>query len=55
MDVKILEELTGLSGVSGNEENVAAYISELIKPLCDGLFTDATGNLIAYNREVATT
>lgn len=50
MDVKILEDLTGIIGVSGCEENVSAYISKAIEPYCDGLFTDSMGNLTAYKK-----
>ncbi|HHW10508.1 MAG TPA: M42 family metallopeptidase [Firmicutes bacterium] len=42
-----LSELTETCGVSGDESRVRRLISRAIAPLCDELFTDSMGNLIA--------
>lgn len=50
-----LSELTGLSGVSGNENDVRSYIRERIAPLCDRVETDTMGNLMAFKRGTGNT
>lgn len=46
----LLQELTGLNGISGNEKEVRDYIIEKIKDLCDSYKVDSIGNLIAYKK-----
>lgn len=48
--IKILEKLTKINGVSGNEEDVRNFISEEMKKYCDEVYTDAMGNLIAHKK-----
>lgn len=48
--IKILEKLTKINGVSGNEEDVKNFISEEMKKYCDEVYTDAMGNLIAHKK-----
>lgn len=45
-----LEELTNLSGVSGDEGRVRSYILNKISDACDEIYTDSIGNLICVNR-----
>ncbi len=45
-----LKELTTLSGVSGNEEQVRDFIYNKIKDKCDEIYVDSIGNLICKNR-----
>lgn len=46
----MLKKLISITGVSGYEENVTGYISELIKDKVDSLEVDAIGNLIALKK-----
>ncbi len=46
----MLKRLTGLCGVSGNEDEVREFIESEIKPYCDEIFTDKIGNLIAFKK-----
>ena len=48
--LEILRILSDAFGPSGYEEDVRAYISELIRPLVDEISEDAIGNLIAVRR-----
>ena len=45
-----LKALCRLSGVSGSESPVAAYIQKEISPYVDEVSTDAMGNLIAHKK-----
>lgn len=45
-----LKHLVQVSGVSGREGAIAAKISEYMSPLCDKVYTDAMGSLIAYKK-----
>ncbi|HCZ06562.1 MAG: hypothetical protein PWP37_1177 [Thermotogota bacterium] len=45
-----LKELSEISGISGQEKDVRAYISERIAPLADEIWTDPLGNLIAVKK-----
>lgn len=47
--IKHLKELCAISGASGNEADVAAYIYEHIAPYCE-CRADVTGNLIAFKK-----
>lgn len=46
----LLKELTNLSGVSGNEDEVREFIISKITPYCDGIKTDSIGNVIALKK-----
>lgn len=46
----LLKELTNLSGVSGNEDEVREFIISKISPYCDEIKTDSIGNVIALRR-----
>lgn len=50
MNFQMLEELIDLDGVSGNEENVRAYIEKKIKPYVDEMHVDRLGNLICHKK-----
>ena len=45
-----LKHLVNVSGVSGREGAIAAKISEYMTPLCDKVYVDAMGSLIAYKK-----
>jgi endoglucanase len=45
-----LEELCNLSGVSGDEGRVRAYIKEAVKTYASDIHTDAMGNLYVHKR-----
>ena len=45
---ELIERLCLLFGPSGCEDNVADFISEQISEVCDSLYTDKLGNLIAF-------
>ena len=45
-----LKHLVQVSGVSGRESAIAAKISEYMTPLCNKVYTDAMGSLIAYKK-----
>lgn len=45
-----LKELTDLPGVSGDEEQVRAFIADKMQNLCDELVTDSIGNLICLKK-----
>lgn len=42
-----LERLSALNGPSGSEDSVREFLTTELKPLCDEVYTDAMGNLIA--------
>lgn len=42
-----LERLSALNGPSGSEDSVREFLIEELKSLCDEVYTDAMGNLIA--------
>lgn len=46
----LLKELTGLNGVSGNEDKVREFVIENIKPYCDDITVDSMGSVIAYKK-----
>ncbi len=46
----LIEELTNLNGVSGDEGEVRAFIKEQILSYADEITTDTIGNLIAYKK-----
>ncbi len=46
----LLRELCVLNGVSGNEDQVRAFIREKAQPYADSIRTDAMGNLIVFKR-----
>lgn len=45
-----LERLSALNGPSGSEDSVREFLTAELKPLCDDIYTDAMGNLIAVKR-----
>ena len=45
-----LKTLCNISSVSGREENIRKKLCELISPLCDEVYTDNLGNLIALKK-----
>ena len=49
-DTQLLEKLSNLSGVSGYEQGVAEYVSELFGKYCDDVHTDPLGNVIAVKK-----
>lgn len=49
-----LKHLVNVSGISGREAAIAAKISEYMTPLCDKVYTDAMGSLIAYKKGTGT-
>lgn len=49
-DLSQLKQLCDESGVSGDERRVGLLIASFIKPHCDKLFFDRTGNLIAFKK-----
>ncbi len=46
----LLRELCALNGVSGNEDQVRAFIREKAQPYADSIRTDAMGNLIVFKK-----
>ena len=50
LDFSILKTLTQLSGISGREGAVRAYLEELLSPYADEVRTDALGNLICVKK-----
>lgn len=50
--MELLKELTQAWGVAGREKNVRAIIRREIAALCDEMYTDSIGNLIALKRGV---
>ncbi len=48
--VEILRHLSEAFGPSGHEDDVRAYITELVRPLVDEISEDPLGNLIAVRR-----
>lgn len=46
--LKLLENLTGINSVSGNESEIRNYILSVIKEYCSETYTDTMGNLIAH-------
>lgn len=49
MNLSLLERLTSLCGVSGNEENVRKFIKSQLPPECEAK-TDNMGNLIVFKK-----
>lgn len=49
-DLKLLEELCGLYGVSGSEGPVRQRLCSLLTPFADRIETDALGNLILWKQ-----
>src|SRR5699024_10309138 len=47
---QILPEILSLHGVTGNEEDVADYVKQVVSPLVDSIETDTLGNVIAYKK-----
>ena len=45
-----LKNLIMTPSVSGREENIRNLIEKLVAPLCDEVYTDALGNLIAHKK-----
>ena len=45
-----LKHLVNVSGISGRESAIAAKIAEYMTPVCDKVYTDAMGSLIAYKK-----
>ena len=48
--IKLLEDLTQINSVSGNENAIREYISENVKDYCDEVYADNMGNLIAHKK-----
>ena len=48
--IDLLKELCVLNGVSGEEDEVRAFIRERSKPYADSIRTDALGNLIVFKK-----
>lgn len=48
--LKLLENLTQINSVSGNEEEIRKYISKEAKKYCDEITVDSMGNLIAHKK-----
>ena len=46
----ILQELTTLNGVAGNENEVREFIIEKVKNLCDDTIVDSIGNVICHKK-----
>ena len=46
----LLEDLSNLSGVSGNEDIIRDYIINQVAPFCDSVKTDRAGNVLALVR-----
>ncbi|NLD87822.1 MAG: M42 family metallopeptidase [Clostridiales bacterium] len=47
---QLIYELCSIDGVSGNEESVASYIKEYVKPYADEMFSDVLGNLYVFKK-----
>lgn len=50
--IKLLEDLTQINSVSGNETDIRKYIQPFVEPYCDEVYTDAMGNLVAHKKGV---
>ena len=48
--IKLLEKLSNLSGVSGNEDAVRKIVLEQVKDLADDIQFDAIGNILVTKR-----
>lgn len=46
----LLEDLTNLNGVSGNEDSIRDYIKNKIENLCDEIKIDKVGNLYGFKK-----
>ena len=44
---KLIQELTHLGGVSSKENEVALFLADKLKPICDKVVIDKSGNVIA--------
>lgn len=49
-ELTLLEELCGLTGISGDEGSVRGYLTERLTPFADRIETDALGNLIVFKQ-----
>jgi putative aminopeptidase FrvX len=47
---ELLRNLSDAFGPPGHEEDVREFISDLVRPLVDEMYTDVTGNLIALRK-----
>lgn len=51
MDIlNILEKMTQINSVSGNEHDIRGFITDEIKKYCDNIYVDAMGNLVAHKK-----
>lgn len=48
--MELLKDLIYAHGVSGNEEDICAVIKNAVSDLCDEVYTDTLGNLIAHKK-----
>jgi len=48
--MELLRKLTQITGPSGNEEGICAFIEEEIKDYVDEIYRDSLGNLIAHKK-----
>lgn len=48
--MELLNKLTQVNGVSGNERAVSEIIKNEVESFCDEIYTDAMGNLIAHKK-----
>ena len=48
--MELLRKLVEMSGVSGREERVRAFIIDELKPLVDEVWTDQLGNVIGLKK-----
>lgn len=47
---ELIKELSGLRGISGFEYGISEKIEEKFRPICDEVYTDISGNVIAVKR-----
>jgi len=51
MDVeKLIKDLTELRGVSGNEKKAADAVCDIVRPLCDEVYQNKLGSVVAIKR-----
>ncbi len=48
--IKLLEDLTQINGVSGNETEIREYIKNNVAKYCDEVYADNMGNLVAHKK-----